>query len=104
MAKNAITLQQAQEWATTWRENPLHIIKAFLIPQADFVQLLAEKNVVDIRAYVGTDENGEQKLMLVGVNDKGQDLIDEANNQNIYDFTQPCPDFCDLESPLFTLK
>jgi hypothetical protein len=104
MAKNAITLEQAQEWATTWRENPEHVIKAFLILQLDFVQLIAERDVQDVRAYIGTDENGNQKLMLVGVNSNGQDLINDTNNQNIYDFTTTCPEFCDTESPLFTLK
>ena len=31
-------------------------------------------------------------------------MIDDANKQFIYDFTQPCPSTCDINSPLYTLK
>ncbi len=104
MAKNTIKLEQAQEWAASWRSNPNNTVKAFLIPNIDITQLLAEKGVQDVRAYVGIDDNNEQKLMLVGVDSEGNDLIDEANGQFIYDFTQPCPKKCDINSPLFNLK
>ncbi|WP_264559271.1 hypothetical protein [Flavobacterium sp. N2270] len=104
MAKNTITLQQAQEWAAAWRSNPNNTVKAFLIPNVDLTQLLAEEGVQDVRAYVGIDGNNEQKLMLVGVDDNGNDLINEAKGQFIYDFTQPCPEKCDINSPLFNLK
>ena len=56
-------------------------------------------------AYVGIDpESGLQKLMLVGVDAKGDDMIDAQKGYDIYDFTQPCPDKCDVKSPLFNLK
>ncbi len=105
MAKNVISLEQAQNWATIYREkNPGSVI-AYLIPGIDFKQLLSENGTVDIRAYVGIDpESGLQKLMLVGVDAKGNDLIDEKSGYDIYDFTQPCPNKCDIESPLFNLK
>ena len=48
---------------------------------------------------MGVDETGIQKLMLVGVNADGKDLID--SNHLIYDKTQPCPDKCDPTSPLY---
>lgn len=104
MAQNTISLQKAQEWAAKWRSNPNNTIKAFLIPNVDITQLLAEKGVQDVRAYVGIDENDEQKLMLVGVDENGNDLIDEANGKIIFDFTKPCPSECDINSPLFNLK
>lgn len=104
MAENTITLQQAQEWATTWRSNPSNTVKAHLIPNLDITQLLNETNVVDVRAYIGVDENGINKLMLVGVDINGNDLIDDTNKQYIYDFTKPCPSTCDVDSPLYTLK
>jgi hypothetical protein len=104
MAENTITLQQAQEWATTWRSDPSNTVKAHLIPNVDITQLLNEESVVDVRAYIGVDENGVNKLMLVGVDIDGNDLIDDANKQYIYDFTKPCPNTCDVDSPLYTLK
>ena len=104
MAENTITLKQAQEWATTWRSNPLNTVKAHLIPNVDIKELLNENNVVDVRAYIGVDEKGVNKLMLVGVDINGNDLINDTNGDYIYDFTKPCPSTCDIESPLYTLK
>ena len=104
MSTNTITLATAQTWAANWRSKPQNVIKAYLIPQADITQLMAETNVQDVRAYCGIDENGEYKLMLVGVDSSGNDLIDDAAGDYIYDFTMPCPQTCDVNSPLYTLK
>ena len=103
-AVNTISLTTAQDWAARWRATPGATVKAHLIPQVDITQLMAEKDVVDVRAYIGIDENGENKLMLVGVDADGNDLIDDNNEQYIYDFTKPCPTVCCVESPLYTLK
>lgn len=104
MPKNTITLQQAQQWATKWRSNPANTVKAHLIPEIDITQLLAEEGVANVRAYIGIDENGTNKLMLVAVNADGNDMINEDLGQFIYDFTKPCPSICDVDSPLYTLK
>lgn len=102
--KNVISLESAQQWATRWRSNPENTVKAHLIPQIDVTELLAEDDVVDIRAYIGIDDDGVNKLMLVGVDKDGNDLIDDNKKQYIYDFTRPCPTTCDVASPLYTLK
>lgn len=104
IVQNAITLETAQQWAKTWRSDPENTVKAHLIPQIDVTELLAEDDVVDIRAYIGVDGNGVNKLMLVGVDAAGNDLINDAAGQYIYDFTKPCPSTCDVNSPLYTLK
>lgn len=105
MAKNVIPLDEAQNWAKIYREKNPNSVIAYLVPGIDFTQLLQEKDVVDIRAYVGIDpESGLQKLMLVGVDANGNDLINPENGQFIYDFTRPCPNECAVNSPLFTLK
>lgn len=105
MAKNVIPLNEAQNWAKIYREKNPNSVIAYLVPGIDFTQLLQEKDVVDIRAYVGIDpESGLQKLMLVGVDANGNDLINPENGQFIYDFTRPCPNECAVNSPLFTLK
>lgn len=82
-------------------------IFAFTIPRSDFENLLeATKNTsYDFRAYLGYKAipdtlKGENyfELMLVAVDNNGDDVIN-ANNF-IYDFTAPCPDQCDDNSPL----
>lgn len=102
--QNVITLETAQNWATRWRSNPENTVKAHLIPQADITELMAEDDVQDVRAYIGVDAAGVNKLMLVGVDKDGNDLIDDQCQQYIYDFTKPCPSTCDVNSPLYTLK
>ena len=104
MATNTITLATAQNWAAKWQSNPDHKIKAFLIPKEDITQLFEYEGVCDVRTYIGIDENGIHKLMIVGTDAAGNDLIDDQNKQYIYDFTQPCPPLCDSKSPLFNPK
>lgn len=104
MATNTITLETAQTWAAAWQSNPANKTKAFLIPKEDITQLFEYDGVCDVRTYFGMDENGNQKLMIVGVDRYGNDLIDESLNRFIYDFALKCPDVCDTRSPLFNPK
>ena len=95
-----ITLDQAKAWAKSWRNNPpKDLAKGHLIPGGALTELLATEGVVDVRAYMGVDETGTQKLMFVGVDADGKDLIDD--NHLIYDNTEPCPKNCDPTSPLY---
>ncbi len=103
MAENTITLEQAQKWAQNWIDNPNKDIRAFLIPEVDLTQVMAEESTVNVRSYLGIDDNGNCKLMIVGVDVNGRDLIDDNNGQYIYDFTTGCPTLCDVDSPLFKL-
>ncbi len=103
MPTNTIDLATAQAWAKKWRDIPTNTVKAHLIPQFNVTQLLAEEGCQDIRAYIGIDDAGVTRLMLVAVDEHGNDLIDAANGFYIYDFTTPCPPGCDVNSPLYTL-
>ncbi len=101
MPKNTITLATAQTWAAKWQSNSQNKIKAFLIPQEDITQIFQYEGVCDIRTYIGIDETGAHKLIIVGVDAAGKDLMDDSKQQYIYDFTKPCPDFCDVTSKLY---
>lgn len=103
MAKNTIDLVTAQKWARNWLAAPTTTVKAHLIPQINITQLMASIGCQDIRAYMGIDDNGDAKLMMVAVDANGNDLIDTASGYYIYDFTEPCPNTCDVNSPLYTL-
>ncbi|WP_396145722.1 hypothetical protein [Flavobacterium sp.] len=103
MAENTITLEQAQKWARNWRNNPNTKVIAFLIPEVDLTQVMAEKNTVNIRTYLGIDDQNNSKLMIVGVDSNGKDLIDDKNGQYIYDMTSACQPDCDVNSPLFNI-
>ena len=100
MSDFTITLDEAQKWTSSWRNNPpKDLAKGHLIPGEALTELLAKEGVVDVRAYMGVDETGTQKLMFVGVDADGKDLIDA--NHLIYDNTEPCPKNCDPTSPLY---
>ena len=103
MAQNTITLETAQEWASNWRKDQVDNLKAFLIPQEDILELydtITKQGGKDVRGYLGIEDNGEYKLMLVPVDSQGNDMI----NLGIYDMTTPCPNKCDVNSPLYTLR
>ena len=104
MATNTIPLETAKIWAAAWQSDPANKTKAFLIPKEDITQLFEYDGVCNVRTYFGMDESGNQKLMIVGVDANGNDLIDDARQQYIYDFALKCPDVCDTRSPLFNPK
>lgn len=110
--QSTISLDQAQKWIARWKEGSLKditavTIKAFLIPGIDVTEVLAENGVQDVRAYIGVDENHIPHLLIVGVDQNGNDMINNdelvnvKNGWNIYDFTMPCPNTCDVKSPLY---
>lgn len=107
MAKNTITLETAQEWAARWNQyvndkNNVINLKAFLIPGIDFTQVMAEENVVDVRTYFGIDAQNKEHLMVVGVDQEGNDMIDENLGLFIYDFSEPCPTLCNQKAPFIS--
>mgnify|MGYP000555725028 CR=1 FL=1 len=123
--KNTVSLKTAQKWIAEWRDlessyNKYHRLKAFNIPLIDLQEVIKEKGVANVRAYLGVAkfENHdtkppeviyEEKLLIVGVDKNGKDMISvikapdglgDGEGDDIYDFTLPCPDTCDDESPL----
>ena len=103
MSQNTITLAQAQQWAKNWRDNPNPSVIALLIPEVDLTQVIAEKETVNVRTYLGIDDENNCKLMIVGVDESGNDLIDDAKGQYIYDMSSACKPDCDVNSPLFNI-
>jgi hypothetical protein len=103
MSKNTITLETAQQWAARWKEAQQNgteaPVTAFLIPGIDVTQVMNERNVLDVRAYLGIDGENTERLMIVGVDADGNDMIDESNGYFIYDFSQPCPTNCNKKAP-----
>ncbi|MBL4642193.1 MAG: hypothetical protein JKY44_01240 [Flavobacteriaceae bacterium] len=123
--KNTVSLKTAQKWIKEWRDlessyNKYHRIKAFNIPLIDLQEVLKEKGIANVRAYLGVakfenhDTNPpeflyEEKLLIVGVDKNNKDMISvikapdgltDGEGDDIYDLTSPCPDLCDPESPL----
>lgn len=89
----------AIQYATDWQAD--HTVKGFVVPLNDFQKVIDEADADTARVYIGLDGSGTEKLMIVGVDSAGSDLIDYDNGLYIYDFTTPCPAMCDEDSPLY---
>lgn len=102
-----------------------NIPRAILIPINDVLAIMEKYTVVDaegqshislsgLRAYFAV-KLADQELdddvtaLIVAVDKHGKDIINTTEDElgggddgsEIYDFTKPCPDVCDPESPLF---
>ena len=114
-----ISLATAKTWTAEYRSRQSGQTKAFLIPIEDLEGVLNEikgqTGEPCARAYMGIDpSNGEEKLILIGTTqekDRNGDVVyrdmlpteeesDEGPGPGIYDFTRPCPPYCDPNSPL----
>lgn len=95
---NVVPPEVAKQWVDAWRDTPCqermpHNLKGFLIPMEDLVEVMQEQGVANVRTYLAI-ANGESKLLIVGVDAQGNDMIDEQKGWYIYDFTRPCPPVC----------
>lgn len=117
-----IPTDKAVEYTTNWRafnstnnvnsEFPIDQIlaNAFTFSLTDVSDLMAEQGINNVRIYFGYDTTNPEpdaerplpmKVMLVGVNDEGKDMVDPSGEvSGIYDFAVPCPSTCDYDSPL----
>ncbi len=88
-------------------------IRAFNIPMQDIASLADFTKCNSVRAYLGM-ANGTDvstlKLVLVPVDTDNLDVLSIevpdgsgglVAQSSIYDFTTPCPQLCDIASPLF---
>ncbi|WP_046755817.1 hypothetical protein [Kordia jejudonensis] len=91
----AIPLATAAIWTQNWRERKkIEDIRGYFIPMEDINEARVEIGIDNMRGYLGIDDKGENHLLLVGVDAKGNDMIDEENGQFVYDYTKPCPQQC----------
>jgi hypothetical protein len=107
---NRIDLETAKNWAKRWRTDQSEYfshneVKGFLMP-IEGLKKIVESGAEAARAYIGVDEEGHAKLMIVGTTYNHQmqthdDMLPDTLQPGfIYDFTQPCPRACGYNSPL----
>lgn len=107
MAKYTITLETAQTWSAKWKKEATSYLSknqlnAFLVPGIDMTQVMAQEGVVNVRTYLGIDENNQPHIMIVGVDADGNDMIDDSKEWYIYDFSEPCPNTCNRKGPFIS--
>jgi hypothetical protein len=107
------------DYTTNWRnyisgiDPDPNYIKAFNIPMPDITSLADFTKCSSVRAYLGMSVPGDitsLKLVMVPVDDNNVDVLSTevpdgsggfVVQSSIYDLTIPCPQACDLQSPLF---
>jgi hypothetical protein len=98
-----LDLATAKKWAANYRstlEEPESGTLAHYFGFEIIQQILSESDCVGIRIYYALDDNGEKKLILVGVDSNGDNLLPTAGGRladdgNILaDFSFPCPNTC----------
>jgi len=112
---DSITETEAITLTTNWRTyisgidpNPQYI-KAFNIPMQDIINLSNFTKCPSVRAYLSmtsTTDVSTLKIILVPVDALGNDVLSVpgplgTDQSSIFDFTTPCPQTCDVNSPLF---
>jgi hypothetical protein len=117
-----ITLDEGIAWTTQWRSSHGTAAKAFLIPLKDLQGAMAEimnqGGEPCARAYMGINDQGEEKLVIVGTKQVPKGASDTAEDVDyidllpktadkvvtteygLWDFTHPCPPKCNYASPL----
>jgi hypothetical protein len=91
-----IPLEEAIQWTSAWRAaRGSGAVRSFRIDVAELQEIISERGCMYMRVYFGMNSEGDEKLVLVGVNEHDRDMISK-----VYDFTQPCPSTCDNSSPL----
>lgn len=99
---DALNLTTAKKWTANYRgtlESPDEILAhyfGFEIIQ----QILKQPSCVGIRIYYAIDDTGEKKLILIGVDSNGENLLPVAGGRLseegnvVADFSFPCPTYC----------
>ena len=101
---DTISEQKFNKWQKSWQKDgsaymdTASLFQYFTLPAVDLREVLSE-GAVTSKYFFGLEKLAKDaytmKFMLVGVDKKGDDLIDYANGSYIYDLSKLCPPFCD---------
>ncbi|MEM6722098.1 MAG: hypothetical protein AAF611_22410 [Bacteroidota bacterium] len=95
LPENAVPLPIAARWTQNWRKRKkLQEINGYLIPMVDITEVRHELGIDNMRGYLAIDDSGINHLLIVGVDEDGNDMINEEEGQFVYDYTLPCPQQC----------
>lgn len=119
--KHFITLEQAKKLTKNYRHKRERLVRdEFRGPKtmplcetfdrAAFDALLAQPGCAKVRIYLGMDESHEVKLIAVGVNERGQDILPitsktadfSTETAVILEDGARCPEECPEDSDLNT--
>lgn len=93
-----IPLPLAMEWTANYRKTIKEgETRAHFFGRETYERLLDEDKCVGIRAYYAIDNKGAKQLLLVGVDENGNDILPNENGDGggeIMDNSSACPPNC----------
>ena len=110
---NVISLQQAIDMTTRFRDQneaggKMDIPRSETFDRAVFDQILSQTGCVKLRIYSGLDEKMGYRIIIVGVNEKDEDMLPDTltseattdGGKTIGEDGMTCPPICPPSSPL----
>jgi len=91
-----ITINAAAALTREYRDNNPNQIKGGFFERDAFDEILAQDDCIGIRYYYGLSTDGTPKLILVGVDSNGDDMI----NGPLMEMSSPCPHMCGNDNVL----
>jgi hypothetical protein len=86
-----VTSDQAARWTAEYQKTMGDgALVAGYFGKNIFEKILSQEEAVGIRIYKAKHDNGDEVLVLVGVDGKGNDIVSGVVGENIL----PCPPFC----------
>lgn len=86
-----ITLSEASSMTANYRTANPGAIRAYFYGSSILNDILAQEDCVGLRIYYGIDGDGVKQLVIVGVDENG----DDQTSGIIADRGRPCPTSCD---------
>lgn len=98
---DTISLDTFYRWVDSWRDEGQAftaetLVRYFTLDKDDLENVLAE-NISKSRFYLGLDTltaSPTPHLIVVGVDSRGNDMLDYSNGEYAYDVSMPCPPIC----------
>jgi len=75
---DAITLATATSWAANYEAQNAPTVKSHFFGSDAIKNILSSSGCVGIRIYYSIDDSGDRQLLLIGANNKGNDLSPES--------------------------
>lgn len=96
--KHWIDLKSAVELTARWRKLHPKAPKAMGFERGALERILKQDGCVALRCYYAQNADESWTMVLVGIDAKGQDMA----TGEIAEEAEPCPPYCDRDSPLGT--
>ena len=97
---DAIDLTTAKRWTSNYRAINSTGVQAHYFGNEIIQQLLERPGCVGIRMYYAINDEGERKLLLIGVDANGENLLPSTvarvkdDEDPVVDYSFPCPTYC----------